>query len=70
MDLSVPTDLNRRSWLVSRHCENGACVRVDLSGEMIFLGDSKNPDGPILSYTRSEWNAFVTKARLGEFDNF
>jgi hypothetical protein len=36
---------------------------------MILLGDSKNPDGPVLSYTRAEWEAFVTGIKRGEFDS-
>ncbi len=36
---------------------------------MIVIGDSKNPDGPMLSYSRSEWVAFVEGIRQGDFDD-
>ncbi|WP_442811508.1 MULTISPECIES: DUF397 domain-containing protein [unclassified Streptosporangium] len=34
-----------------------------------MLRDSRNPDGPKLFFTRSEWDAFVGGVKLGEFDN-
>lgn len=52
----------------SAHCDGGSCIRVAASGENIMLGDSKVPDGPVLSYTRAEWEAFVTGVKSGEFD--
>jgi len=36
---------------------------------MIVIGDSKNPDGPSLSYSRAEWAAFVEGIRQGDFDD-
>jgi hypothetical protein len=35
-----------------------------------MVGDSKNPGGPILSYTLAEWDAFLDGAKQGEFDDF
>jgi hypothetical protein len=34
-----------------------------------MLGDSKHPDGPVLSYSREEFRAFVEGVRLGDFDD-
>lgn len=56
------------SWHIAASCESGACVQVAAAGENIVLGDSKRPDGPLLSYTRAEWNAFVIGIKRGEFD--
>jgi hypothetical protein len=36
---------------------------------MIAIGDSKNPDGPILTPTRAEFAALITGARRGDFDD-
>lgn len=57
-------------WRISRACNAGTCVRVALesSSEIIFLGDSKHPDGPIHSYTRPEWVSFVERVKRGEYD--
>lgn len=30
-------------------------------------GDSKEPDGPILTFTPGEWNAFIKGVKDGEF---
>jgi len=30
--------------------------------------DSKDPNGPILRFTREEWSAFVGGTKEGEFD--
>jgi hypothetical protein len=44
-------------------------VRVAPSGDLIVIGDSKNPDGPVLSYSRHEWHTFVEGIRHGDFDD-
>jgi Domain of unknown function (DUF397) len=48
---------------------NGACVEVANAGGMLAMRDSKDPDGPVLVYTRSEWRAFLDGAKKGEFDD-
>jgi len=47
---------------------NGACVEVRDRGDRVDVRDSKNPTGPILSFTPSEWDAFLDGAKKGEFD--
>jgi uncharacterized protein DUF397 len=48
---------------------NGACVEVANAGGMLAMRDSKDPDGPVLMYTPSEWRAFLDGAKKGEFDD-
>lgn len=43
-------------------------MQVAATGDMIIVGDSKLPDGPVLTYTRDEWTTFVDAVRQGEFD--
>jgi hypothetical protein len=69
MPTSVPTTLGELSWRVARRCNGGNCVRIASTGEMIVIGDSKNPDGPVLAYSRSEFKAFAEGIRQGEFDD-
>jgi predicted secreted Zn-dependent protease len=57
------------TWQVARSCNGGACVRVAHNGNAILIGDSKNPDGPVLPFTRDEWKAFVEGVRQGDFDS-
>ena len=63
---AVPGNL---TWRVARDCDGGSCIRVAPSAGMILIGDSKNPDGLVLSYTRAEWDAFVRGIRRGDFDD-
>ena len=37
---------------------------------MIKIADSKRPEGPVLSYTLQEIDAFIDGAKKGEFDDF
>lgn len=56
-------------WRVSRTCESGACVMVARQGDFILLGNTSQPDGPLYTYTRSEWKEFLAGAKLGDFDD-
>ena len=44
------------------------CVEVAFVDGAIAMRDSKHPDGPVLLFTRAEWDAFVAGAKDGEFD--
>jgi Domain of unknown function (DUF397) len=46
----------------------GDCVEVAFGREGVSVRHSRDPNGPILSFTHSEWQAFLTGARNGEFD--
>lgn len=57
-------------WRRSATCQgaDSTCVEVALSGEEVWLRDSKDAAGPVLRFTRAEWAAFLAGARAGEFD--
>jgi len=65
----IPTTLGELSWRVARQCNGGACIRVASTGDVVVVGDSKNPHGPVLAYSREEWSAFVEGVRQGDFDD-
>jgi hypothetical protein len=46
----------------------GSCVEVRRRDSTIQVRDSKDPDGPMLTFNPEEWEAFVDCARKGEFD--
>ncbi len=48
---------------------NGACVEVARVGDVIGVRDSKDPDGPVLTFTTREFEAFLDGAGKGEFDD-
>jgi len=65
----IPATLGELSWRVARQCNGGACIRVASAGDTVVIGDSKNPHGPVLAYSRAEWSAFVEGIRQGDFDD-
>lgn len=44
------------------------CVEVALLDGGVGVRDSKDQAGPVLKFTRAEWDAFITSAKDGEFD--
>ncbi|GAA5083386.1 hypothetical protein HNP84_003608 [Thermocatellispora tengchongensis] len=66
-----PGDLTLAKWKKSsRSGESGGnCVEIaDNIPGIIAMRDSKNPNGPILRFTISEWHAFLNGVKNGEFD--
>ncbi|ONI79058.1 DUF397 domain-containing protein [Kribbella sp. ALI-6-A] len=63
-------DLTNAVWRKSTRSNNSNnCVEVaDLDGGRVAVRDSKNPAGPALIFTPSEWDAFIAGAKDGEFD--
>lgn len=58
-------------WHVSSWCNNGSCVAVaDLSDGQVAITDTKVSDGPILTFTPTEWDDFIKGVKAGEFDQF
>lgn len=56
-------------WRVSSTCEGGACVGVIRQGEVVMIGNTGNPDGPVSKFTEDEWRHFLTGAKRGDFDS-
>ncbi len=44
----------------------GMCVEAGAFDGGVVVRDSKNPDGPVLSFSRAEWAAFVDGVEDGE----
>lgn len=56
-------------WIkASRSADQGACVEMAASGDTVLVRDSKDPGGPVLRYTKSEFAAWIDAAKDGEFD--
>ncbi|NUR73357.1 MAG: DUF397 domain-containing protein [Hamadaea sp.] len=55
-------------WRRSRRCDSGTCVEVAVLDDEVLVRDSKDPHGPVLRYSRAEWQAFLAGVREGEFD--
>jgi hypothetical protein len=56
-------------WIKSKASQvNGNCVEVAFDAEAVRVRNSRDPHGPVLSISHTEWRAFLTGARGGEFD--
>ncbi|MET9219764.1 DUF397 domain-containing protein [Streptomyces sp. NPDC088197] len=57
------------AWMKSsRSTGNGACVEVKSPAvESVVVRDSKDPQGPVLSFSPEAWTAFVTDVDRGAF---
>jgi predicted secreted Zn-dependent protease len=63
-DLECPPS----TWRKSTASGGGNCVEVSFAGASVLMRNSRSPQGPVLSFTRPEWDAFLTGVRDGEFD--
>jgi len=52
----------------SRSNGQGQCVQVARLDQAVAVRDSKDPAGPVLTFTPTEWAAFIAGAKDGEFD--
>lgn len=69
------------TWQRSSGCVGGDCVEVspvwqtgdhpekNLVPDGMAMRNSRDPDGPVLVFTRAEWAAFMAGVRAGEFDD-
>ncbi len=55
------------SWRKSSFSADAGCVQVRRRGDTVQMRDSKNPHGPLLQFTRREWDAFIAGVDSGEF---
>lgn len=52
----------------SRSSPEPNCVEVARSGDRMLVRDTKaGRDGPALSFTKTEWEAFLSGVHAGEF---
>lgn len=70
----------RLTWRRAEGCVGGDCVEVspvwqtgdhpekNLAPDGMAVRNSRDPDGPVLTFTRSEWEQFLAGAHNGEFD--
>jgi Domain of unknown function (DUF397) len=70
-------DMTGVPWRKSSYSggNGGTCVEVAVvpgskegSDYVITMRDSKDPDGPVLTFTPDEWHAFTLGVQDGEFD--
>lgn len=59
-----PTSVGLR-WRKSSHsnAENANCVEIAREAGAVLVRDSKNPDGPALTFSTRSFHAFLTTTR-------
>ncbi|GAB3811837.1 DUF397 domain-containing protein [Micromonospora zhanjiangensis] len=64
------TDLTGANWRKSSRSAEGNCVEVadNLLG-LVAVRDSKDPDGPALTFVPARWTDFVHAVRSGGHSN-
>jgi hypothetical protein len=58
------------AWIKSSYSgpTGGNCAEVAfLADGQVAMRNSRHPDGPVLVFTRAEWDAFLSGASDGEF---
>jgi uncharacterized protein DUF397 len=52
-----------RDWAKSSHStpNGGNCVQARDTGQAVQVRNSKDPDGPALTFPRSDWRAFIAQ---------
>lgn len=53
------------NWHKSNWSDDGGCVEIAYADGVIGVRDSKNPDGPKLTFNQHEWTAFTNGIRDG-----
>jgi len=70
MDCAVDGEMSGiMNWQTSSY--SGAanqCVEIALGRQATAVRDSKHPAGPVLTFTWSQWSAFTSAVRIGQFD--
>jgi hypothetical protein len=65
---AVGPNPERGCWQASSFSTTGDCVEIAELGDMVGVRDSKDPDGPVIELTRSEWRTFIEAVKRGDLD--
>ncbi|WP_067680211.1 DUF397 domain-containing protein [Nocardia miyunensis] len=63
-------NLSEALWFKSSYSgpERDCVETAFLAGDMVGVRDSKNPTGPALIFSPTEWDAFTAKVQAGTFE--
>ncbi len=60
--------MNELKWKKSTFSQQGDCVEVAMDSTGVHVRDSKDPMGPQLVFSPSEWRAFAAGMQDGQFE--
>jgi hypothetical protein len=55
-------------WRKSSYSSSSSCFEMSRQADKVLVRDSKNPDGPVLSFDAEQFDAFIEAVKRGEFD--
>ena len=61
-------DLAAAAWRKSSRSGSNGCVEIAFLDGQIAVRDSKDRSGPVLTFSSTEWEAFLAAVHHGEFD--
>lgn len=61
-------NLAAAAWRKSSRSGSNGCVEIAFLEGQIAVRDSKDRSGPVLTFSPTEWEAFLAGVRHGEFD--
>ncbi|MBF4999940.1 DUF397 domain-containing protein [Nocardia sp. BSTN01] len=65
----MSNELSGAKWFKSSFSGSSKeCVEVAFVDDGVGVRDSKNPTGPALIFTPSEWSTFTASVEQGDFD--
>jgi Domain of unknown function (DUF397) len=62
------TQSSGAQWRKSTASDSGDCAEVAFVAGSVLMRHSQHPTGPVLTFSRAEWTAFLAGVRNGEFD--
>ena len=62
--MAMAESVHTRTWHSA--CESGECVEVCFEGESVLVRGSRDPGGPMLSFTHAEWREFCAAIAAGK----
>jgi hypothetical protein len=68
--MSSPRNTETTPWIkATASGPGGSCVQLRRHAGMVEVRDSKDPDGPVLRFTGTEFTAWLDGAKKSEFDH-
>lgn len=51
------------AWRKSTKSIDGNCVEVSATADHVLVRNSQDPNGPVLAFTREEWNGLLRRIK-------
>jgi hypothetical protein len=66
--MSTAPESDELRWRKSTRSGANGCVEAAITPRLVAVRDSKDPDGPVLQFSRDAWRGFVASVRSSAFD--